>query len=121
MSRVFLTLGALAVSALAIAGTSLAQTAQPTGPTTGAAQADGAQPAGTVPEPALRRPSVDQPPPGNPPPFGSRIGGPIHETGRYDGLGQGAATGSGLDSNQRPLVEPDYRRSDQPGVDRSRP
>ncbi len=116
MSRAFLTM-----ILLAIGGTALAQqTAQPAGPKTGAAQAEGSQPSGTVQEPAMRhQPSLEQPPPANPQPFGGSIGGPIHETGRYDGLGQGATTGSGGgDARQRPLVEPDYRRNDPPGSTR---
>ncbi len=109
----------LAAILLAFGGLALAQTAAPTGPTTGATQPDGSQPAGTVQEPALRRqPSLDQPPPANPQPYGGSIGGPIHETGRYDGLGQGAATSGGNNPGNRPLVEPDYRRSDPPGSTR---
>ena len=113
----------LAVGLLALAGPGLAQTAQPTGPRTGSTQSDGAQPAGTVQAPELgRQPSPDQPPPANPQPYGGSIGGPIQETGKYDGLGQGGATGNdGLGSNQRSLVEPDYRRGDQRGIERSRP
>ena len=106
-----------AVIVLALGGIAMAQTAQPTGPATGATQPEGSQPAGTVQEPALRRqPSLDQPPPANPQPYGGSIGGPIHETGRYDSLGQGAATGGGGDASQRPLAEPDYRRNDQPAT-----
>ena len=109
-----------AVIVLALGGTATAQTAQPTGPATGATQPAGSQPAGTVQEPTLRRqPSLDQPPPANPQPYGGAIGGPIHETGRYDRLGQGAATSGGSDASQRRLVEPDYRRNDQPGTTRS--
>ena len=108
----------LALILLALGGATLAQTAQPTGPMTGATQREGSQPAGTVQEPSLQRqPTLDQPPPANPQPYGGSIGGPINETGRYDGLGQGAAT-SGGDAGQRSLVQPDYRRSDQPGTTR---
>jgi hypothetical protein len=118
MSRV-----SAAIILLALGGPGLAQTGEPTPPATGATQQRSAQPAGTVQEPDHRRqPSLEQPPPANPGPLGGTIGGPVQETGRYDSLGQGAATGgSAGEPNQRPLVEPDYRRSDPQGGSQPRP